>query len=190
MHRISDNRLAGTPLENLQLIERLCGKNALQNVVLTTTMWDKIEGDAGTQREKELKRGCWKEMIKQGSKTVRYRNTWESAWDILDGVLGHSRLAVLLQREMVDMERQLRETQAGQKLYNMLETLMKAQQEKLDEIRTEIMRQTDDQTVLKRLQGEQEELQNQLQTTIFEMKQLKISVGKRFFRYFSFAYGK
>lgn len=153
-------------------------------------MWDKVDGKAGIERERELKNGYWKPMIKQGSRTVRHRNTRESAWDILDGVIGHSRLAVLLQREMVDMERQLRETQAGQKLYDSLETLMKAQQEKLDEIREEAMRQGEDQTVLARLQSEQEGLQKQLQITISEMQKLKISVGKRFLRYFAFPSNK
>lgn len=182
--------MAGAPLKNIQLFEKLCGKNALQNVVLATTMWDKVDGQVGILREKELKNGYWKTMIKQGSRTVRYRNTRESAWDILDGVLGHNCLAVLLQREMVDMERQLRETQAGQKLYDTLETLMKAQQEKLDKIRVETMRQADDETVLKQLQEEHEDLQKQLQTTILEMQQLKISVGKRFLRYFTLSSSK
>jgi len=187
LHRISDNRVGGTPLLNMRMFENLCGKNAFQNVILTTTMWDTVDAETGLQREKELKSEYWKGMINRGSKTMRYRNNHESAWDILDSVLGHSRLAILLQKEMVDMERQLRETTAGQTLYNALERLVKEQQEKLEEIQLETSREGDKKT-LQRLRDEQRVLHDKLQTAISEMETLKISVGKRFLRYFSSSY--
>ncbi|KAH7918576.1 hypothetical protein BV22DRAFT_1051648 [Leucogyrophana mollusca] len=37
-HSISENRMRGAPLRNPDMFEELCGMNALQNVVLTTTM--------------------------------------------------------------------------------------------------------------------------------------------------------
>ena len=187
LHRISDNRVSGAPLQNLRIFERLCGRDALQNVILTTTMWDTVDAETGLRREEELRSGYWKGMINQGSKTFRYRNTRDSAWDILDSVIGHRRLAVLLQKELVDMERQLRETHAGQTLYKTLETLMKEQKQKLEEIRVQTIRQSDS-ALLKQLQDEYETLHEQLQTTIYEMQALEISVGKRFLRYFTSAY--
>jgi len=185
-HRISDNRVAGTPLKNLHMFEKLCGKNAFENIILTTTMWDKVGEDIGAQREKELKGEYWKAMIKQGSKTIRYRNTRESAWEILDSIIGHKQQAVLLQKEMVDMERQLRETDAGQTLYSALESLVRRQQDTLEEIRSETMRQADP-SVLKHLQDEYEDLRKELQTTIADMQKLQISMGKRFLRFCSTA---
>jgi len=85
------------------------------------------------------------------------------------------------------MERQLRETHAGQTLYKTLETLMKEQKQKLEEIRVQTIRQSDS-ALLKQLQDEYETLHEQLQTTIYEMQALEISVGKRFLRYFTSAY--
>lgn len=146
-------------------------------------MWDKVSEDIGVQREKELKGEYWKAMIKQGSKTIRYRNTRESAWEILDNIIGHKQQAILLQKEMVDMERQLRETNAGQTLYSALESLVRRQQDTLEEIRLETIRQADP-SVLKHLQDEYEDLRKELETTIADMQTLKISVGKRFLRYF------
>jgi len=181
-HRISDNRVAGTPLKNLRMFEKLCGKNAFKNIILTTTMWDHVDEETGLQREKELKGEYWRAMINQGSKTVRYRNTHDSAWSILDGIIGHKRHAVLLQKEMVDMEKQLRETDAGQTLYNVLESLVKRQQETLEEIQAETARHGSDPNVLRHLREESQRLQKELQTTITEMESLKISVGKRFLR--------
>ncbi|KAI6102827.1 P-loop containing nucleoside triphosphate hydrolase protein [Pisolithus sp. B1] len=68
-HRISDNRMAGTPLKNLRFFERLCGKNAMSKVTLVTTMWDEAGSEVGKERLTELKQGHWKGMISQGSTT-------------------------------------------------------------------------------------------------------------------------
>jgi hypothetical protein len=185
-HRITDNRVAGTPLKNLRMFEKLCGKHMLGNIILTTTMWDRIDEDTGKEREKELRGQYWKSMIKLGSTTVRYRNTKDSAWEILDKVLqsGHNRHAVLLQKEMVDVKRQLSETDAGRTLYTELELLVKRRQDALDEIQAASREQTDPET-LKRLWDECDGLQKQLDVTIADLQKMHISVGKRFLRYFT-----
>ena len=79
--------MAGTCLKNLRKFEKLCGQNALQNVILTTTMWDLIDIESGLAREGELRETYWKAMICQGCTTVRYQNALDSAWDILDHFL-------------------------------------------------------------------------------------------------------
>ena len=149
-------------------------------------MWDKIDEAIGQEREKELRGLYWKSMIKLGSTTVRYRNTKDSAWEILDTVLqsGHNRHAVLLQKEMVEMKRQLNETEAGRTLYTALELLVKRRQEALDEIQAASTGQTD-QELLKRLQDECDEIQRQLDITIADLLKMQISVGKRFRRFFT-----
>ena len=64
-HRISDNRMAGTPLKNLRMFEELCGKNAFHSVILTTTMWDEVDGETGEERERELKeKYCWSVILR------------------------------------------------------------------------------------------------------------------------------
>jgi len=166
------------------MFEKLCGKNAFQNVILTTTMWDRVDALTGNGREKELKKGFWKGVINQGSMAVGYFNTPESAWYILDRVIGHD-LAILLQRQMVDLQKQLRETDPDQTLYNELESLVRRQQLTLQEIQIQHTGLTD-QKVLKHLQSQYDELRGRMDATIVEMQNLKISVGERFLRYFSF----
>ena len=185
-HRITDNRVAGTPLKNLRMFEKLCGKHALGNIILTTTMWDKIDEKMGDEREKELREEYWKSMIKQGSTTFRYRNTRDSAWEILDKVLqsGHNRHAILLQKQMVELEMQLNETDAGRTLYTTLESLLKKRQDALDEIRAATGAQKDEE-ILEQMRGEYNELQKQLALTMAELQMMHISVGKRFLRYFA-----
>jgi hypothetical protein len=180
-HRISDNRMAGTPLKNLRMFRELCGHNALRNIILTTTMWLDVEEELGSLREKELAKKYWNGMINEGSKVFRFLNTSESAWTILDNFLqpAHERRAVQLQKEMVDLERQLSETKAGKKLYSELEVIVKKQQTTLQKIREETKRHGRDELLLHALKEEHEVLRRELGDTVAQMQTLKISVGQR-----------
>ena len=83
LHRISDRRMGETALKNIAMFEQLCGKSALANVVLVTTMWADVEEEIGRTREGQLKRLYWKAMISAGSQMMRFDNTPESAWAII-----------------------------------------------------------------------------------------------------------
>jgi hypothetical protein len=172
--------MAGTPLKNLRMFRELCGKQALENIILVTTMWDEVEEDVGSQREKELRGKYWRAMIDHGSATARYNGTLESAWDIVERFTTR-RHAVLLQREMVDLKKELPETAAGRELYTTLEVLVKKQQDILQKIRAETKRHENepDQTILKALQAEYESIRQQLDITVKEMQGLKLSLGQR-----------
>ncbi|KAJ3559609.1 hypothetical protein NP233_g11224 [Leucocoprinus birnbaumii] len=127
LHRIRDNRMAGTPYKNLRMFGKLCGDVAMNRVMLVTTMWQKLrkaeqrEG-VGEDREKELKENFWKTLIDQGSQVERLKEaTYDEAWRIvtllIDKRLEENRPdAVLLQEELVDKGIALNETQAGQEL--------------------------------------------------------------------------
>jgi hypothetical protein len=97
------------------MFERLCGRDALQNVIIATTMWSQPEDPWELQQEKKLfTETYWKAITDQVSATVRHHNTWNSAWDILNRLLHSKRQrTVRLQTEMVDLGRQLYETAAG-----------------------------------------------------------------------------
>jgi len=98
LHRITDNRMAGTPHRNLRMFGELCGDHAVQKVVLVTTMWDKIQKDtsAPVRREKELFENYWKTMINFGASTARFLNSADSAWKIVDLILEQHKTEVLL----------------------------------------------------------------------------------------------
>ncbi|KAI6102828.1 hypothetical protein F5141DRAFT_1132860 [Pisolithus sp. B1] len=64
-HRISDNRMAGTPLKNLRFFERLCGENATSKVTLVTTMWDEVDSEGSTTFECEDPQGSPMKLLQQ-----------------------------------------------------------------------------------------------------------------------------
>jgi len=85
-HRISDNRMSGTPMRNLVHFQRLC-ENELDRVILTTTMWDDVDEATGSMREDELKEVYWKTLINCGSSMKQFLNTRQSCIDILRPII-------------------------------------------------------------------------------------------------------
>ncbi|KZP32452.1 hypothetical protein FIBSPDRAFT_519026, partial [Athelia psychrophila] len=88
MHCITDNRVPGgdTAQMRTQLLQALCGRSDLRNVVLVTTMNDTpMKGTVKDDRLVDLRKNFWMPMISNGSRVdSSYRHTPESAWDILN----------------------------------------------------------------------------------------------------------
>jgi len=109
LHKISDNRMTGSLLRNLRTFLSMCGRNAMPNVVIATTMWGKVDAGEGAKREEELKRDFWKEI-----RTERFENTYESAWRIVGSMMQkNTGTTLLIQIEMVDARTSVRKTKAG-----------------------------------------------------------------------------
>jgi GTP-binding protein EngB required for normal cell division len=139
-HRITDNRMAGTPLRNLHSFEKLVGKQSLDNVMLVSTMWDEIEDDLGEKREDDLKRNYWNYMISRGSGTARFMGSKESAFTLIQPLLdkANERHALRLQKELVKLHRELAETTVGQELFSKLEFVLNERQDAVNRLRKAI----------------------------------------------------
>ncbi|KAH7002413.1 P-loop containing nucleoside triphosphate hydrolase protein [Ilyonectria destructans] len=123
-HRISDVRMQGSGKMSIGLLYKLCGKDAMKNVVLTTTMWEQVELSVGESREKELEstEEFWGFMKGHGSQVRRHYNNKESAMNIL-GIfvpdtpdVGPETMTLAIQKELADDHRTLDQTGAGQLL--------------------------------------------------------------------------
>jgi GTP-binding protein EngB required for normal cell division len=190
LHRISDNRMAGTPLKNLRMFANLCGDDATKNVILATTMWELVQGDEGERRLEQLKAKYWKGMIEKGSTVTRFESqTFESAWNVVGLITGkpsgqqaQSR-PLLIQEEMVDLEKQLSETQAGITLYGTLQKLLAEQQETIRQLRDEAQLQNNPQLV-EDLNAQYEAIRENLRKTFDQVQEMKISFGRRFLALF------
>jgi hypothetical protein len=116
-HDISETRMRGTPKQNLSTFEALCGGGALRNVVLTTTMWDKLDERTRVMRENQLRTEFWAPMLSRGCRMERFYSTWESAWAIIDSFSTDSRRPVQIQEEIVDQGKTLSQTSAFAALF-------------------------------------------------------------------------
>ena len=68
LHNICENRIRGSSYKNLQMFEKLCGKGALQNVVMLTNRWGMIDESEALKKESELKKDYWNMYLKAGCK--------------------------------------------------------------------------------------------------------------------------
>jgi len=182
-HRISDIRLAGTSLKYIGMFEELCGKKTLQNVILTTTMWDDVDQETGESREGELRSSYWLPMLDRDSTTNRFRKTRESAFTVIDPLIetANIRFSALLQQELTDMRRKLSSTSraTGRELLSTMELLLRQREDLLRRIRNEIKRRADNEMILEPLQDEYQKLKTNMESTINDMRRLKIPLGKR-----------
>ena len=167
--------MAGTPLKNLQDFQKLCGEDAMAQVVLVTTMWDEVEDDVGDERFKELKSTYWKGMISRGSETFKYLNNPRSAKELLRRIADKSseRWHVLLQQEISEWKKELRETEAGQVLHSRLEQLADQRLQALRRLRADQGKFTDARTT-EELRKEYADLKAQLDETLKEVHALRL----------------
>ncbi|PPR03421.1 hypothetical protein CVT24_012690 [Panaeolus cyanescens] len=139
-HRITDNRMSGTAVSNINVFQGLIGKGLVyRNIKIVTTMWDHDLKGVGDTRENELREEYWGQMTKGGASVVRFHNTHESAKEILKSFRTdwHIQQALQLQVEMVKHHHQLKETKAGQLMYSKLEQLLSEHNELLNRLRKE-----------------------------------------------------
>ena len=99
----------GASRKNLETFKKICGNDALKNVVIGTTKWGDISLEKGQQREQQLKDIYWGEMLQQGSVTMRVHADSSSAWEIVNcilenGAVNLARFQERLQKIISDME--------------------------------------------------------------------------------------
>lgn len=86
-HKINLNRMGATSNRSFRRISDLCSDK--KKVALVTTMWDKIaQREKGIKREECLNNMYWKPLIDAGASVHRFENTSQSAWSIINAILG------------------------------------------------------------------------------------------------------
>ncbi|PPR07926.1 hypothetical protein CVT24_000906 [Panaeolus cyanescens] len=94
LHRISDNRMSGSPARNLKMFGKLCGDSGARRVAFITTMWDRAtepEKLATYENRQNQLKAYWAPMIDQGAQVGKFDNTTDSAWQALSLLLPESR---------------------------------------------------------------------------------------------------
>ncbi|KAL4063994.1 P-loop containing nucleoside triphosphate hydrolase protein [Scleroderma yunnanense] len=114
VHRISDTRVGGTSKRNLRMFRKLCGDDSLKNVVIVTTMWDKVTEAEGIRREQELKSSSdlFKPLVDEGAVMMRHDRTPQSAAHVIKYLLGKSATTTQIVRELAEERKALENTAA------------------------------------------------------------------------------
>ncbi|WYZ36266.1 hypothetical protein EsH8_XII_000016 [Colletotrichum jinshuiense] len=185
LHRISDNRMTGSALRNLRMFKELCGENAYRHVVLATSMWSKEDFGVAKRREHELigDGGFWAEMATRGS-PVRRWNSRNSALEIIDLLMSekreHGPATLQIQRELVDEQKHLERTAAGQEVDRELNKLRDRFEKKLQSLRDENRVAMDEQDLewLKALHEQKKEIEKQQRLIEDGQKAMQVTVAQ------------
>lgn len=184
LHDITQARMFGTSRKNLDMFRRLCGSHAEKNVILVTTKWSIVDEEKGEMRQQELKSTFWQEMIAHGSQVARFNkpdgpDLSRFAWDVMEPILANTMeaVAVRIQQELVDLGRQIPETDAGKTLRASLQGLADKHRRNIEGLKGRVGDDEQRQT----LKGVEEELRELLK----QVQALKMPLGTRMKSWFA-----
>ena len=187
VHRITDVRMAGTIHRNLRMFGELCGDKSAKNVVLVTTMWDKVRSEEeALKREDSLKARYWNVLLHHRASVARFHNNQDSAWKIIDQVTGQDRTAVLLQEEMVTLGRNLNETNAGKALYRDLQSLLDKQNKTMHSL----AEKAEGAPTPADVDAEMTRLREEIETLLKEVEGMQVPFARRIALFFGGILGK
>ena len=158
------------------MFRKLCGDDALKNVVIVTNMWGNVDPHTGDEREARLKGSdiFFKPVLTEGAQMARHDNTVSSAERIVRLILNHHPVPLRIQEELVDERKDITKTSAGveldrekqeqiEKYKREMEETMKEMQEAMWGENEKLKRELQDQTQLmevevKRVQKDRDRL--------------------------------
>lgn len=156
MHPISDRRMSGSSLRNIEMMKAMCGFAFYDNLAIATTMWPDgpSHADIASLENREIELlvddKFFGALVAQGATVFRHnekgrRNPFEetaSAQRIVAHLIRQSDMhapdVLQLQREIIDQSKTLGETAAGIAVAGDLYKARRAHERQLKEIETEM----------------------------------------------------
>ncbi|KAH8879928.1 P-loop containing nucleoside triphosphate hydrolase protein, partial [Thozetella sp. PMI_491] len=185
LQSITDPRMQGTAKRHIWMFKKLCGPSALQNVLLVTTMWDKVQPEVGKAHEHELvsTREFWGWMIGKGSQAHRHDNTRGSAMSLLNVLVARGpkwERALDLQVDMVDCRLSLSDTKAGQEVEGTIRRRTEKFQCEIEELRKQMREalSSKDKKAIDMLTEQQEQMQVAIWRMEHDREQLRVNAEK------------
>ena len=140
LRRITDDRVGGTALKNLRMIQRLVGKDSMKNVILVTTMWDKLQPTENGEARVQQLTGTgkfWGGMMSSGATHERYDGTRVGAIRVVQMMLNNAPCMLQIQKEH-DSGKTLADTAAGKEVFDRLENLRAHHAQEIGDMKEEI----------------------------------------------------
>ncbi|KAK0880593.1 hypothetical protein LTS16_020333 [Friedmanniomyces endolithicus] len=119
LQSIMDPRMYGSTLRNLKMFKVLVGPDPFPNVLLATTRWGQAEMldelTLAESRESQLSTDeeFWAPMIRRGARVARFKDTRESAMQVVLSLMHQVPIVLQIQAELVDQAKDLIDTTAG-----------------------------------------------------------------------------
>jgi len=132
--------MSGIATRNFKLFRELCGESTLKNVVILTNMWGEVNLEVGEAREAELKTQdlFFKPVLDKGAQILRHDNTFETAINILRHLTENHPVPLQIQKELVDQNKDIRDTAAGAELSKELVEQIRKHHEEMRKLQEEM----------------------------------------------------
>lgn len=139
LHSIGNVRMEGSALRNLKMFRQLCGKEPLKNVILATSFWSEVAKDDALRREEQLRATpeFWGDMLDRGS-TMKRLVDRSSALDIVSLLVKKPKITLQIQHELVEDNKLLVDTAAGQAVNEELMRLQQKHEQDLKRVQKEL----------------------------------------------------
>ena len=130
------------------MLKNLCGDGAMSQLTLCTTMWDTIPEDEGYDRFDELcETDAWNEMISKGAGTAMISSVSPNAQAEAEKIVGELIKNVLpvelaIQDEMVNQEKTVAQTGAGQILSSHIQKARLEEERKMQALRAAMRKES------------------------------------------------
>ena len=176
--------MGGIARKNFSMFKKLCGENALKNVVIVTNMWGEVDSQVGNAREAELTREdiFFRPVLQKGARMARHENTVASAERAVRLILENHPLPLRIQEELVNEHKDISETGAGEELNRELNAQIRRHQEEMKILKEDMeqaMKDKDEETrrdlelETTRMQKEIERFQNDSERLASDYKKEK-----------------
>ncbi|KAJ5591974.1 uncharacterized protein N7459_002343 [Penicillium hispanicum] len=196
LHPISDNRMSGSSLRNIEMMKAMCGFTGYENLAIATSMWpatsDYTEKAIAENRETELLDNdqFFGALVTQGASVFRHNEQGRrdpdeemaSAQSIVEHLIQQSDMdtpeVLQLQREIIDQKKTLGETAAGIAIAGDLYKARKAHEDQLRKIEAAMQGELAkvDATHAAELEDLKAEVEQKLKTAGEEKRALKKSI--------------
>ena len=160
------------------MFRKLCGDETLENVVLVTNMWSEVSPEVGKDRENQLSSNFFKPVLDLGARMAPHHDTVESAHGIIRRILKNHPVALRIQKEVVDENKDIIDTAAGEAVSEELNKQMKKHQAELKKVQEDMaraMKDKDEQT-----KRELEEDRKKLQAQVNKVKKDSEALASNF----------
>ena len=180
LHRITDVRMQGSAVKNLDMLRSLCGENAFPSIALVSTMWQTLENQQiGMEREATLKSNdrFWGTILRDPNQVKRHFGDAVSAEKIVSWLIEkNSKIVLDVQRQMVDEGLTLDQTSAGQCLRKDLNKLRERYEKELEELKQSLQEAHQDKDIVTEeiLLKQKKEFETKLAMAIADQQGLRI----------------
>ena len=179
LHRITDQKMQGSALRNFQMFQKICGDQALKNVVLLTTMWDKLKDEMeGLDRDQELRENFWSLMEEKGSYIARFDGSPEMAESMIAMLLAKDSIVLNIQKELQDKGKRLDQTSAGRLLVDGVEAELDSKQRHIRYLEAQIQDSKKDKKQREKLEQQKRDWEHRRRQEERERDRLRAKVAQ------------